>query len=187
MVTAGLQHPAGQSKKLTEAQNAISAIGAPKALPILLKLVAAKADPASTWIIGQSEKLKLEFLRWHSAEDFQQLGIAGFEVLGTNAAPAIGVLSKLLDDPDQAFTAFRCLDFIGKPAEEALCRCLTNQNATVRQMTIQTMSSITEDVELYINRIKGVGRKTRGGTGKDKGPDGHQLPRRRRGRQADHR
>lgn len=150
-----LDTPLMETQRLAEAQAAVRAMPIRQVLPRLVKLVETKEDPASRWIMAQSEKLRLNFLKWHSAEDLQQLGIAGFEVLGTNTAPAVGALTKLLDDPDHAFSAFRCLDFIGKPAESALCRCLTNQNANVRQMSIANLASFTEDVELYINRVKG--------------------------------
>jgi len=51
-------------------------------------------DPVSIWLIGQREKLRIDFLHWRSAEDWQQLGIAGFEALETNAAPAVAELTS---------------------------------------------------------------------------------------------
>ena len=71
--------PLMETQRLTEAQDAIRAVGAQKALPKLLKLVAAKEDPFSAWIIEKSEEWRIKFLHWRSAEDFQQLGIAGFK------------------------------------------------------------------------------------------------------------
>src|ERR1017187_2683793 len=109
--------PLNETQRLQEAQDAVRAIGAKRALPKLLKLVAAKDDPASTRIIKKSEEWKIQFLHWHSATDFQQLGIAGFEALETNAAPAVGELTSLLADKQHAFTAVRCLVAIGTPAE----------------------------------------------------------------------
>lgn len=150
-----------ETQRLQEAQAAIQAIGVKRVLQSSLKLVEAKDDPVSLWIIDTGDRLRisdeigLRFIRWHSAEDFQQLGIAGFEVLGTNAAPAVGELARLLDEPDHAFTAFRCLASVGKPAEFALCQCLTNQDLGVRQASVFTLASVTDDVEAYIDRIKG--------------------------------
>jgi HEAT repeat protein len=146
--------------QVAEARDAIRAIGAKKALPKLLKFVWAGDDPVSLWIIGAGDKFRISneygtrFIRWHSAWDFQWLGIGGFEVLGTNAAPAAGELGKLLDEKDNASTAGRCLVFIGKPAEPVFCRALTNQDAAIRQWAIDELASVTDDVGVYITRIK---------------------------------
>jgi HEAT repeat protein len=159
-----------EPQRRQEAQNAVSAIGAKKALPKLLNLVEAKDDPVSLWLIERTDEFRIRFLRWssseqysyedlqrirwHSAEDFQQLGIVGFEILGTNAAPAAGKLEGLLGEKDHAFTAERCLVFVGKPAEPVFCRALTNQDAAIRQWAIDELASVTDDVEVYIARIK---------------------------------
>lgn len=75
--------------RISEAQAAVRAIPIRQVLPGLLKLVEAKDDQISLWMIDLSGKFRIQLLKWHSAEDFQQLGIAGFEVLGTNAAPQL--------------------------------------------------------------------------------------------------
>ena len=162
--------PLSETQRLQEAQNAIRAIGAKDALPKLLNLVEATDDPVSLWLIAKTDKYRTRFLRWksaeqysydewqrshwHSAEDFQQLGIAGFEVLGTNAGPAAEELEKLLQKSDHAFTAQRCLVFVGKPAEAVFCRALTNQDASLRQWAMDELAAVTDDVEVYIARIK---------------------------------
>jgi HEAT repeat protein len=162
--------PLDESQRRQEAQNAVSAIGAKKAIPKLLNLVEAEDDPVSLWLIARTGKFRIRFLRWssserysfedyeriqwHSAEDFQQLGIAGFEMLGTNAAPAAGKLEKLLNEKDHAFTAERCLEFTGKPTEFVFCRALTNRDAAIRQWAIDELASVTDDVGVYIARIK---------------------------------
>jgi HEAT repeat protein len=154
-----------EPQRRQEAQSAVRAIGTKKALPKLLNLVEAKDDPVSLWLIDKTDRFRIRLLkwsswedyeriRWHSAEDFQQLGIAGFEVLGTNAASAAGKLGKLLDKKDHTFTAERCLVFIGKPAEHVICRALTNQDERVRQWSIDNLAAVTDDVEVYIARIK---------------------------------
>ena len=85
-----------ECERLAEAQTAVRALPVKKVLPRLLDLVEAKDDPVSMWLIDVGNRFRISdefgdrFIRWHSAEDFQQLGIAGFEVLGTNAAPAVG-------------------------------------------------------------------------------------------------
>jgi HEAT repeat protein len=152
-----------------EAKQAVQAIGAKRALPVLLRLVEAKDDPVSLWLINKSKKYSdrvaetfrldsfedWERTRWHSSEDFQQLGIAGFEILGTNAASAVPELAKLLNDNHYSFVAERCLDFMGKPAEPALCNALTNQDPGIRQWSMDELASVTDDVGVYIDRIKG--------------------------------
>jgi hypothetical protein len=137
-----------QPQRRQEAQHAVLAMPLHKVLPRLLRLVEATDDPVSLWLIDKTGEYRIRFLRWssserysyedwqriqwHSAEDFQQLGIAGFEVLGTNAAPAAEELEKLLNDKDHAFTAKRCLVFIGKPSEPVFCRAITNQDSDIR-------------------------------------------------------
>jgi HEAT repeat protein len=146
--------PLDETQRLSEAQTAVRAMPIKKVLPRLLNLVETKDDPVSVWMIDKSDKFRVQFLKWHSAEDFQQLGIAGFEVLGTNAAPVIEELAKLLDEKDHAFTAERCLVFVGKPAEPVFCRALTNQDSSIRQWSVDNLAAVTDDVGVYIARIK---------------------------------
>ena len=146
--------PLDETQRLSEAQTAVRAMPVKQVLPELLKLVKAKDDPVSLWMIDLNDKFRIQFLKWHSAEDFQQLGIAGFEVLGTNAAPAVGELTKLLDEKDHTFTAERCLVFIGKPAETVFCQTLTSQDSSIRQWSVDNLAAVTDDVGVYIARIK---------------------------------
>jgi HEAT repeat protein len=146
--------PLDETQHLSEAQNAVRAMPVKKVLPRLLELVETEDDPVSLWMIDLSDKFRIHFLKWHSAEDYQQLGIAGFEVLGTNAAPAVEELAKLLDEKNHTFTAERCLVFIGKPAEVVFCQALNNQDERVRQWSMDELASVTDDVGVYIARIK---------------------------------
>lgn len=149
-----INDPPWDDTQVLQAKDAVRAIGAKKALPKLLNLVKAKDDPVSLWMIDKSYWLRIRFLKWHSAQDFQWLGIAGFEALGTNAAPAVEELEKLLDEKDRPFNAERCLVIIGKPSEPVFCRALTNQDSEIRQWGIDELASVTDDVEVYIARIK---------------------------------
>jgi len=146
--------PLMETQRLAEAQEAVRAIGAQKALPMLLSLVETKDDPVSTWMMEKTEKYRMRNLHWRSAIERQLEGIAGFEVLGTNCAAAVGELTKLLDDKDLAFVAARCLENVGKSAERALCQCLTNGDWQVRHLSVSALASVTDDVEVYISRIK---------------------------------
>jgi len=146
--------PLNETHRLQQAQAAIHAIGTKNVLPELLKLVEAREDPVSTWIIKQSDKLRADFLHWHSAEDFQQLGIAGFEALGTNAAPAVAELTKLLNDQERAFVAVRCLVAIGTPAEQSVAQALTNQSVEVRYFATQQFAWVTDDDQVYLAKMR---------------------------------
>ena len=149
-----------QTPRQEEARNAVRAIGAKKALPKLLKYVAAKDDPVSLWIINTGDKLRISdefgfrFIRWHKAWDFQWMGLEGFEILGSNAAPAAEELGKLLGNTDPLFVPERCLESVGKPAEPVICQALTNSNPAIRQWAIDQLASVTDDVVVYIARIK---------------------------------
>jgi HEAT repeat protein len=146
--------PLMETQRLAQAQDAVLAIGAQRALPTLLSLVNTKENSIRTWIIEKSEKYRVPSLHWRSAIECQLQGIAGFEVLGTNCAAAAGELAKLLDDKELAFVGARCLDNIGKAAEGALCQCLTNQDWQVRHLSVSALASVTDDVEVYISRVR---------------------------------
>ena len=148
--------PLNETQRLAQAQAAVRTIGAPKALPTLLNLVRTKDSPARAWVTEKLERHPSRFLRqrsmyeeqlldrdqthpvekgitlhWQSATERQLEAIDGFEILGTNCASADPELTQLLDDKDLAFVAVGCLAEIGKPAEAALCQCLTNTEQAV--------------------------------------------------------
>jgi HEAT repeat protein len=145
--------PLMETQRLTEAQEAVCAMPGREVVPRLLALVQSKDDPVSRWIISQSGKLRLDFLTWRSDEDLQQLGIAGFEALGTNAVSAVGALTRLLDGQDCAFAATRCLVFLGPEAEEPMCKALTNENRMVRQFAASQLSWVCEDAGSYVRHL----------------------------------
>lgn len=155
--------PLSETQRLSEAQAAVRAIGAEKALPVLLKLVKAQDGPIRSWVIKKNENWKIGVLKLREAEDAQQLGIAGFEVLGTNCALAVPELSRLLGDTNHAFTTVRCLDHIGKPAELGLRRSITNQDCQVREWGIPALAGVTDEVDEYIARVKGSLNDPEGG------------------------
>jgi HEAT repeat protein len=142
------------TQRVAEIETAIRAIGAEKALPTLLTRLKTKETPIRAWTIEKAEKYHIRFLHLNSATECQLQGIVGFEVLGTNCAPAVGELAKLLADPELAFLATRCLGNIGKPAEGPLIQCLTNKDRQVREWSVGALASATDDVEVYVSRIK---------------------------------
>jgi HEAT repeat protein len=145
-----------ETQRLAEARSAVLAIGAPKALPRILTLATTEDDPVSTWMTAKTEEFRIRFFHWRSTIDSQLMGFAGFEILGTNAAPAVPKLTRLLRDNKQAIAAARCLVNIEKPAEMALCQCLTNSNPAVRRLGIAGLASATDDVEIYLARVGGL-------------------------------
>src|ERR1039457_288207 len=146
--------PLNETQRLSEAQAAVRAIGAKKSVPVLLKLVETQEDPVSTWLIAQREKLRIDFLHWRSAEGWQQLGIAGFEALDTNAAPAVAELTKLLNDKERAFVAVRCLVAVGPAAEPSVSQALTNQSIQVRYFATQQFAWVTENDQVYLAKMR---------------------------------
>lgn len=146
--------PLMETQQLAEAQAAVRAIGATQALPELLRLIKTRDTPAREWLAAKAEKLDSRFLRWSSATELQLYGIAGFEALGSNGAPVVAELTALLNDKELAFVAVRCLEQIGPVAETALCQSLTNQNWQVRHWTVPALAAVTDDVEIYLHRIK---------------------------------
>ena len=146
--------PLSETQRLSEAQAAVRAIGAEKALPVLLKLAEAQDGPIRSWVIKKNEKWNIRVLKMREAEDTQQLGIAGFEVLGTNCARAVPERTRLLEDTNHAFTAVRCLADIGKQAEFALWRSITNRDALVREWGISALAGVTDYADEFIARVK---------------------------------
>jgi hypothetical protein len=144
----------GETQGLVEAQEAMCAMRLDDTLPHLLRLVEAKEDPVSSWVMATSKGLRLDSLKWRPAEDLQQLGIAGFEALGTNAAPAVGELARLLNDKELAFTAVRCLVYVGKPAEASVWQALTNGDWRVRHFATRQLAWVTEDDDAYFAHMK---------------------------------
>jgi HEAT repeat protein len=152
--------PLMETQRLAVAQAAVRAMPTREVLPRLLKLVEAEDDPVSQWIIGAGDKFRISdefgsrFIRWHSAEDFQQLGIAGFNVLETNAAPAVGELTRLLDDDAHAFPAIRCLIAIGIPAQAGVMKALASKNRQIRYFATQQFGWVTDDDGVYLAQMK---------------------------------
>jgi HEAT repeat protein len=142
------------TQRVAEIEMAIRAIGAEKALPTLLTRLKTKETPIRAWTIEKAEKYHIRLLHLNSATECQLQGIVGFKVLGTNCAAAVPELVKLLADPELAFFATRCLGNIGKPAEGPLIQCLTNKDRQVREWSVGALASATDDVEVYVSRIK---------------------------------
>src|SRR5581483_8149928 len=146
--------PTMETNRLSEAQQAVRVIGAKKALPLLLKMAKAQDGPLRSWVLKQDERLGSHSFKMRTAEDTQQLAIAGFEALETNCAPAVPELTRMLDNPSHSFTAVRCLLFIGKPAGTSICQALTNGDWRVRQFATSQLAWVVDDAEVYLAHLK---------------------------------
>jgi HEAT repeat protein len=157
-----------ETQRREQASVAVRSIGAKKALPAIMNLVETKDDPVSSWLIDKWWKYRgrvlatffkdpyqeSDLIQLHDAREFQLYGLAGLEILGTNAAPAARELIKFLPDKDYDFVIKRGLLLIGKPAETVLCSALTNQDADIRAWSIDAVLDVTDDVGVYAARIK---------------------------------
>jgi HEAT repeat protein len=112
-----------------------------------------REDPISAWIMGKSDAFHLTFLQWHSAEACHQWGIAGFEALGANSAPAIGELAGFLHDPSRSFDAIRCLAPIGHAAEAPVCAALTNESPEIRESAAGRLAWVCDDTAAYLKNF----------------------------------
>jgi len=146
--------PSIHDKRLGEAEAAVRAMDPAEVLPKLLEFIQVRDSRFKTWLTDKAEEHEFPMLHGRDADKLQRQGIAGIEILGTNGAPAVGKLNQLLDDKDCAVVAVCCLEQIGRPAETALCRGLTNQDWQVRQVAVTALAGATDDVEVYIARIK---------------------------------
>ncbi len=147
----------------TQAEKAIQSIGAQKAMPYLLEMAEAWDSPVRSWVLRKNEKWKLRLLTLREAVETQQLGIAGFEVLGTNCAGAVPELTRLMQDTNHALTALRCLTGVGKPAEVPVCQALTNQNPEIRRFAAEQLAWVTDDIDVYLSRLNGPLNDSDGG------------------------
>jgi hypothetical protein len=149
-----------ETQKVAQAHQAINAIGAEKALPVLMRMMKAEDGKVRSWINQKNEKWNIKALRAREARDTRQLGLVGFEALGSNAAPAVDELTAMLAGTNQgpgslAFDALRCLIYIGMPAEKSVCGALTNQNSEIRRFATAQVGWVSPDIELYLKRLEG--------------------------------
>jgi hypothetical protein len=115
-----------------EATNAIRKIG-PSALPFLLTRLRA-TEP--TWKVAlqgsrYADKFPYEWL-YSTTRQWGQ-AIQGFSVLGSNAAPAIADLSRMMTDSNVAWRASLALVSIGFCAHPAIKAGFTNPSPQVRK------------------------------------------------------
>jgi HEAT repeat protein len=147
--------PGNEVERRSEAEVAIRTIGAEKAMRHLVVMAETQDGPVRSWIIRKNGKWNIRFLKMREADLTQQLGIAGFEVLGTNCAAAVPQLTRLMEDTNHAFTALRCLVGIGEPAETPVCQALTNRSPEIRRFAASQLAWVTDDIDVYLARLGG--------------------------------
>lgn len=125
----------------TQARNdAVSAVRALqlKCIPVLMDYLKVKESKVQRAL---EKEVNTSFVGMRPANPIvlQERAVAAFEVLGTNAAPAIPDLAALLDRPDAAENAAQALSFLGSGTVDAFQRGLTNQNANVRAISARAL------------------------------------------------
>jgi HEAT repeat protein len=70
----------------------------------------------------------------------REWAMSGFALLGTNAAPAIPRLARLVDDPEIGPAALGALRGIGLPSAPVLLAALTNNNAEARNGIVRILA-----------------------------------------------
>jgi hypothetical protein len=124
-------------KKKFRDQGAIRQIGT-NGLPTLLALLGVTEQNIKA-TLSRLKSSELHGDWWNEAarvEDVRNLAFEGFEVLGTNAAPAIPELTKMLRNSDALFEAARALTRVGPSGFSALTNALTDPNGSVRGAVI---------------------------------------------------
>lgn len=145
-----------EEQKRNEALKAVRAMNPEKVWPVLLTLTKDRDSPLRAKLIEAVRYRSIPILsHLRPAGVSQLLGAAGFEALGEAGAPAVPELTRMLDDPERAFLAVRCLGEIGKPAQAALESALTNAQAQVRYQAVAALPGASDEVDEFFARIQG--------------------------------
>src|SRR5579883_1496978 len=104
-----------------EAINAIRQIGT-RGLPTLLRLLASKDSRLKEWILENRNQPWMINFHLRSADELHNMAVAGFEILGSKAQPAVPELITLLHDQDRIIRieASFCLGYVGPAAQAAV-------------------------------------------------------------------
>jgi hypothetical protein len=128
-----------------EARNAIREIGT-NALPYLITLVKAHDSSFKVKVIMLLQKQS--FMPWHprTAADYHRMAGAGFEALGSSAAPTVDMLTGLLDNPDAGVrvTAAAALQEIGPSAKSAVPSLLRHLGDKDLNVTLRCITALSE-------------------------------------------
>jgi hypothetical protein len=125
------------------AKEAIQAMGT-NALPHLLRMISRKDSAAKLRLrrwLSREDPLQRRILLWTATHYTERLrAAAGFEALGSEGAPAVPTLIRLLGHEQTSYPAALALAAIGRPALPGLLQSLTNQSVWVRSGAVQAIN-----------------------------------------------
>ncbi len=88
-------------------------------------------------LAGRQSVLNFEI---EGADSRRSLAVAGFRLLGSNAAPVIPRIAMLIEDPELGDAAFTALNSIGVAARGQLMAALTNHHPHVRRSAMSCLA-----------------------------------------------
>ena len=148
--------PLEESPLFEDPRSAVRSMKVEKVWPELLKMARSTDSRLRTRCREWGSRWEIPVFRsLRAAEETQYLAVLGFEALGEAGAPAVPELAALLDDPAHADTAVACLAGVGRPAEVALGRALTNANARVRYGAVFGLAKVFKNFDEMLAHIKG--------------------------------
>lgn len=125
-------------------------------LPLLLKWMSCKDSVLKGKLMALSRKQSMIKVLGYTDEECHLIDRMGFEVLGTNAAPAVPALTDLLnknEDLDVQGEAVMALGRIGPAAQDAvpdIIKCLQGTNQYAALFAPTTLAKIHKQPELVI-------------------------------------
>jgi hypothetical protein len=144
-----LSQPKGAEEDLAQAQwrwqtlsNVVRALG-PRALPCAIRWI--RDRPRGTMLDNlkwQIEQASGGRIRMASRRDRSNDGMLIFELLGTNGAPAIPGLARLLAGENTCGLAAQCLAFVGTASVLALSNAVQAGSSSVRCQAIEALGEI---------------------------------------------
>ena len=132
----------GERREFASVSNAVNAIG-PRALPVFMSWLQLRDSKIKNLLAKLSSMQSWVDINIERTESRRELAAIGLQLLGSNAAPAIPMITPLLDDPELSETALGALYAIGMPALGELVSALTNRQPITRQIAMMVLASET--------------------------------------------
>lgn len=155
------KEPSYQGKSLSEwlnesdevrAREALAEMGT-NAIPFLLKSIADKDSPLKKKLLKLAGKQSVINFNIYSAQAKQLEAMAGFELLGAKAAPAIPALEKLFENGETTIAAGMSLAVIGNESVPILVRGLTYTNWHVRHSAAAALGYLEADAKIAVPNL----------------------------------
>jgi hypothetical protein len=112
----------------------------PRATPTLLRWLQTRESRLRRRLCELAARQNWFTLEPDRAWERREWAMSGFALLGTNAAPAIPRLARLVDDPEIGPAALGALRGIGLPSAPVLLAALTSQHAEARNGAVQILA-----------------------------------------------